>query len=208
MRSVIRRTRFCLFTIVGLLSAVIGAANADNTSRAKGEKTMSIELTAIVVEYVPNAMHDNFEDGSFAVYDGTVLRIVSPQKYRGKLVVYHDKPASDKSPWRALGATIQFSLDREVLESKSTQIFVGTVDVVKLKAREDRRKPNTGAAKGSEVPKKPAEADRELADANALDVPPINPRSMPAISRHRRALPSVERVDRRVNPAKRPHAEG
>jgi hypothetical protein len=134
--------------IVGILVARGSMAGENEKPPSKGEKAVSVEMTAIVVRYEPDAMQDTFEDGGFASYDATELRILSPEDRRGKLVVFHSKPADDDSPWKAIGATIGFRLKAELLESKNRQIFTGAVEGLKA-----IKKPGDGRR----VPRQPPE---------------------------------------------------
>jgi len=101
----------------------------DAGSDQKQQRKPSVELTAVVVAYTPDALRDVFEDGTSASYEGAELKIIAPATYRGRrLVIYQNKPAGPKSPWRAIGATIRFRLNEELLETMNRQIFSGALD--------------------------------------------------------------------------------
>ncbi len=105
------------------------------------ERPQLLSVTAVVMRYEPNALHDTFDDGTVASYDATELRIVRPEKYAGKFVVYHDEPADAQNPWKAIGATIAFRLNAKYLDAKDTQVFRGAVEAVTvLKKPRDRRR--------------------------------------------------------------------
>src|SRR5947209_8326698 len=70
------------------------------------------EVTAVVLTYIPNAMQDHFEDGAFASYDATRLRLVKPENLAGReLSIYHNRPEPANSLWRGTGRRIVFVID-------------------------------------------------------------------------------------------------
>jgi hypothetical protein len=74
----------------------------------------SIQFEATAVDYVPNALHQQFTDG-VAMWDATVLRLTAPSDYAGReLVVYHDAPPPDDSPWRARDRKLRFTADPDL----------------------------------------------------------------------------------------------
>jgi hypothetical protein len=85
-----------------------------------------VVITAEVVEFKPDAIHDSFDDG-FASYDATTLRITQPEDLRNtELRVAHDAPVAADSPWRDQGASVQFRIDRSLLDADL--IFSGAAE--------------------------------------------------------------------------------
>lgn len=79
-----------------------------NQHPAFGRMDMSDEvvLTAEIRDYTPNAMRDEFNNGSFQYYDATKLRILSPAALSRDLTVYHAGPIGTGSLWRGIGKKI------------------------------------------------------------------------------------------------------
>jgi hypothetical protein len=93
-----------------------------------------IGIEARIAQHVPAAMTDHFEDGSFALYDATVLEIQAPPSLRGQsLTVFHDQPVEEGSPWMKTGATVRLKLWAESLAG-DRQVFDGAVRDLELVA--------------------------------------------------------------------------
>jgi hypothetical protein len=87
----------------------------------------TIAVEAVVKEFRPNAMHDNFGSGGFAWYDATQLEILAPAQWRGtKLTIYHSESPEVTSPWRELDRTLRFSISEDDLKGESV-LFDGAV---------------------------------------------------------------------------------
>lgn len=83
------------------------------------------EMEAEVIDYSPNAMHDDFASGAFASYDATGLRILSPDRLKGRTIsVFHREPMPEDSFWRKPGARLRFSVEESDL-GPSITLFTG-----------------------------------------------------------------------------------
>ena len=87
--------------------------------------------TALVTQYVPGASIDSYEDGTVVAHDATILTIISPTNQRGRMVVYHGIPPTDRSPWRAVGAMIRFEMLEELVDW-GDQLFSDSVTQISI----------------------------------------------------------------------------
>ena len=91
-----------------------------------------IEIIARILEYKSCAMEDTFDDGSFAVYDATELRIRYPLDYKDQLIwIYHTSEVAPDSRWRKQDQSIRFFIEKKILDrfiaGESTVLFSGAV---------------------------------------------------------------------------------
>jgi hypothetical protein len=90
----------------------------------KGE----IDISARVVEYLPHALMDHFLGGGHQSFGATTLEVLAPSRLNGsRLVIYHDPPAAEGSPWRRVGAALSFTIDEDLL-AEGGQIFSGAAN--------------------------------------------------------------------------------
>ncbi|HBY95510.1 MAG TPA: hypothetical protein DEP84_16400 [Chloroflexi bacterium] len=86
-----------------------------------------IEVEATVIEFIPNAMHDEFDSGAFASYDATRLRLLAPPHLRGNtLTIYHNESPAATSPWREINRKMRFSMKEGDLKGEQL-LFDGAV---------------------------------------------------------------------------------
>ena len=124
---------FLVFAQVIVLSTSPRAA-ADSGRSALGNP-IAISVTAKVLGYMPDTMHDQFDDGSFATYDGTKVRLTAPAELAGRTVTFHHaRPQQLDSPWRAAGRTIHFEIDEQLLMDRKAVLFAGAAEKVRLLA--------------------------------------------------------------------------
>lgn len=90
----------------------------------------SVAITATVRAYVPNAIHDSFEDGGFQSFDASSIVVVAPAFMRGReLSVAHNAPEAEDSPWRRVGRQISFTIDRSLLGEDSLVFSAAAEDL-------------------------------------------------------------------------------
>ncbi len=85
-----------------------------------------VQITATVVGYVRNAMRDEYDNGSFAVFDATELDVASPATFGKSLKVFHNQSPPEDSLWRRPGSRVTFMIDRMLLE-KGYRVFSAAV---------------------------------------------------------------------------------
>ncbi len=84
-----------------------------------------IEIRGRVVEYRPHALMDDFAGGGHQSFDAATIEILAPPGMgASRLVIYQDPSAAADSPWRQIGATLSFTIDRGLL-AEGTQVFSG-----------------------------------------------------------------------------------
>ena len=70
-----------------------------------------IEIETEVTKFLQNTMHDDFENGEFASYHASILKILSPIDLKNKkITIYHDSDLDQNSPWRKLNQKLKFSV--------------------------------------------------------------------------------------------------
>ena len=93
----------------------------------------TVEITAKVTDYRPNAMSDEYNSGGFAVYDATILEVISPAEKAGSVLpIYHNQPPPNDSVWRAAGARICFRIDKRLMEGGYLLFSAAAKDVTRL----------------------------------------------------------------------------
>jgi len=86
-----------------------------------------IQVTAVIVNYTPNAMHDSFNEGYFDFYDATEIQILVPKALSGlERSIYHSNKVPQDKLWRTIGQRIDFNIDKAVLVNEIT-LFDGAV---------------------------------------------------------------------------------
>jgi hypothetical protein len=86
-----------------------------------------IEVTAVLLEYTPNAMVDDFEDGGFESFDASRIRVTAPEPWAGsERTLYHSGEVPPESPWRAVGRRVRFAIAKDDLAEEKT-LFAGAV---------------------------------------------------------------------------------
>lgn len=94
-------------------------------------KTDIVHVTAIVVDYQPNAMSDTYDDG-FESFDATRFRVLSPPDLTGhEFNVYSTPDSPPDSPWRAVGRNVAFDIARGDLAAGKT-LFEGALSGIKV----------------------------------------------------------------------------
>lgn len=91
-----------------------------------------IDIKTVTKEYIPNASHDVFEDGSFAVYDVVKLAVIEPETRKHQiLAIYLPQEEVKDSIWKQKGKIVTFSVDGNLLESGAT-LYLGALENIKM----------------------------------------------------------------------------
>jgi hypothetical protein len=91
-----------------------------------------IVLEALVQDYIPDAMTDQYEEGPPASFDATVIKVLSPGSLRDRSIsIYHDRPEPPESLWRQQGEKVQLRIELDMLE-EGIQVFSGAVSDLRL----------------------------------------------------------------------------
>lgn len=86
-----------------------------------------IELEALVENYIPNAMVDDFGSGPPVTFDATVIKVISPVTLRGRSIyIFHDTPQPQESIWCRQGEKVLMRIESDMLE-EGVQVFSGAV---------------------------------------------------------------------------------
>lgn len=100
-----------------------------------------IKIEAQVLEYIPDAMTDTYQDKRFAAFDAAVLAIQAPANMANRQsIIYLPQPTNPNSPWRKTGAKLSFHIAVEMFEP-GTIIFGSAVHDLQIK---QSQKPGTG----------------------------------------------------------------
>ena len=91
-----------------------------------------LQLTVQVRSFIPQAMRDDSEAQSFAVYDGTQLVVLEPKTHAGRVFcIYHEGEVPAQSPWRRVNQRLRMRLPESLLEP-GNQIFAGAVQDLQI----------------------------------------------------------------------------
>ena len=81
-----------------------------------------IPIQGTISQYVPHAMRDHFDDGSFASFAlSEILIAAQVEGVPDKLKIYHDESVEVPACWQGIGKTVAFSIAKEDL--KMSKIF-------------------------------------------------------------------------------------
>jgi len=96
-----------------------------------------LQIQARVLEYVGNAMQEDFDDG-YASYDATRFEILAPMEFRGRqLMVFHETPPPAGTLWRKPGTRIRAGIARASLTAEDT-LFAGALSSLEEASEEGR----------------------------------------------------------------------
>jgi hypothetical protein len=91
-----------------------------------------IEIEAQLLEYMPNAMTDHFEDNRFAAFDAAVLAVQRPPDLANpRMIIYLPQPTAGDSPWRRVGSKVIFKIAPEMLAT-GTVVFAGATHELRV----------------------------------------------------------------------------
>lgn len=111
-----------------------------------GDLPPRIEIEAQLMEDIPNAMTDHFEDGRFAIFDAAVLTVRRPADLANtRMVIYLPQPTAVDSPWHQVGSEVSFYIAPEML-APGTVIFAAAIHDLQVKEPAEAR----GSEKGQE----------------------------------------------------------
>lgn len=89
-----------------------------------------LKINGLIQDYVPNASHDTFEDGSFAVYDAVKISVFEPDIMKNQtLTIYLTKEEAKDTNWHHKGNVVNFSIEASLLEGDSI-LFLGALENV------------------------------------------------------------------------------
>lgn len=89
-------------------------------------KDLGVEVRGRVLTYTPNALMDDFAGRGHQAFDATTIEILGPSRLKHRrLTIYHDEPVAEFSPWRAVGSTLSFAIDEDLL-NEGAQAFTAS----------------------------------------------------------------------------------
>jgi hypothetical protein len=117
--------------LVAVLFTLITGCGQEIPMKNQNQMSSEINIEAKIIQFTPNAMHDNMDDGSLVVYDATELLITSPAELKDKtLMVYHVPPTDSSSLWVVENAKLSFRVQKILIE-KNYLIFTSALQDVK-----------------------------------------------------------------------------
>lgn len=125
--------------LAAVLAAQIGCSSMAHARQAENDRsglneTMKRDTIKLAVEvsfFKPEAMHDDFVDGTSASYGLTVLTIVEPGKYAGKrLRILHTKTPPNDSIWVKVGQRCVVEVEEWLLNDPGTLVPPEKVSVI------------------------------------------------------------------------------
>ena len=103
-----------------------------NCNNSKINNNM-IDFKVIITEYVSNASHDNYEDGSFSVFDAVNVKVMEPEKMKNQvLTIFINKEGGQDSIWQRKNCTVTFSIDGALLKD-NVSIYKDALENIQVK---------------------------------------------------------------------------
>jgi hypothetical protein len=70
-----------------------------------------INLEVKIMKFVPNAMHDQMDNGGFANYDASEVIVILPNHMKNeKLIIFHPLHNDLSEKWKDVGRIIKFKI--------------------------------------------------------------------------------------------------
>lgn len=91
-----------------------------------------VTAEAAVVQYIPQAMHDLFDDGRCVAFDAVELRLTAPREWQGSNLVVHCTPGNTNSPLCAVGGRCRFEIERAYLVGQTLHPETGAASAESL----------------------------------------------------------------------------
>ena len=108
-----------------LVLFVIASALSCNDS--KNHNNM-LKINGLIKDYILNASHDTFDDGSFVVFDAVKISLIKPDTMKNQmLTIYLTKEEAKDIKWHQKGNVVSFSIDASLLEGDSI-LFLGAIE--------------------------------------------------------------------------------
>jgi hypothetical protein len=103
-----------------------------------------VEIETRILEFVPDAMTDRFQDNRFSAFDAAVTIVRKPiDMADSRMIIYLPQPTDPKSTWRRVGSTLIFRVAPEML-APGTLIFEGAIQDLRVKENLEARDGGTG----------------------------------------------------------------
>jgi hypothetical protein len=84
-----------------------------------------VNAEAAVVRYVPQAMHEDYDDGRWATFDAVELRLIAPQEWQGAPLVIYCTPGNTNPLLQTVGGRCTFTINRDCLVGQSVDPQTG-----------------------------------------------------------------------------------
>jgi len=102
-----------------------------------------VKLTAIVRDYVPDALQVAKSGDRPLYHPGTVIQIITPGKFFGKeLIVHHPNERAPESVWRDSNAQMTIEVDENQLRSNPSILYEQELEVLNIEKSLDGREVN------------------------------------------------------------------
>lgn len=86
-----------------------------------------VQVEAEVVRYIPNALHEDYEDGGWATFDAVEFRIASPPRWRGRKLLVHCNPGPRNPVLESVGVVCRFKIKEEYVVGSTRDPASGKV---------------------------------------------------------------------------------
>lgn len=91
-----------------------------------------IKINGLIHDYIVNASHDVFDDGSTAVFDAVKIMVIEPDTFKDRtLTIYLTKEEAKDTKWHKKGNVIDFSIDANLLEGDRI-LFLGAIEQITI----------------------------------------------------------------------------
>jgi hypothetical protein len=122
-----------LFTLL-LLVALCGCVS---------NRTPTISATAKVHAYHPQAMNEDYTDGSWAAYDAVIFQIISPAQWQGTNLTIYCFSGDTNIIFKTVGDVFQFQIAEDFLGERSGSLFDEAIEdpkrITEAKTTQERK---------------------------------------------------------------------
>jgi hypothetical protein len=105
----------------------IEVSEVQDQTPARPDDANMVKAEATVVRYIPQAMHESYDDGRNVTFDAVELRLTAPQEWLGSNLVVHFTSGNTNPLFRRVGARCTFAIKRTYLIGQSINPKTGRI---------------------------------------------------------------------------------
>lgn len=125
-------------------SATNNAADERRASRSEEDSSSMVSLRVRITWYAPDALNEDYEDGTYRSFDLTHVEVLAPEEFAGRTIkVTHWNDPPEGSPWRDVGGVYDVVIDRRDL-GKDIDPYEGAFKEIKKVDGGEREEPKGG----------------------------------------------------------------
>jgi len=91
-------------------------------------RTPTISVTAKINAFYPQAMNEDYTDGSWAAYDAVIFQISSPAQWQGTNLTIYCFAGDTNIIFKTVEDVFQFQIAKDYLEEQPRRLFDGVIE--------------------------------------------------------------------------------